>query len=143
LLLKVLVWGLIAQSRVLSQVIVVVHIASGLVEEILLASDSENSRDIKLLVISPVRSLQMGILFTMAFVVLDEFTAKAGNEFTQLLDFEPRFAPKFLPVVYREDYLSSDTVRTEPGDGPQVETQAIGPAPFPGVGNELEARVNV
>jgi hypothetical protein len=82
----------------------------------------------------------------MAFVVLDELTAKASNEFAQFLDFKPRFASKFFPMVYGEDYLGSYAMGAKPGDGPEIETQAVDPGLLSGVGKSAiggKARAHV
>ena len=85
----------------------------------------------------------MSVLFGVALVILNEATAEAGEEFAQLLHFEPGLAPELFTIVDGEDDLHGNTVRSEPRDHPQVEAEAVGPGSFARVSDQLEARVDV
>ena len=85
----------------------------------------------------------MGILLWVAFAVLDEPAAEAGDEPAQLLHRKPGVAAGLLSVVHGEGDRGLHPMAGKPGDDPQVEAQAIGPGAFLGVGNELEAGVDI
>ena len=127
----------------LSKVVVVVHVAGGLVEEILLGMDEQSSEFVEFIVVGAVGAFQVGVFLGMALAVLDEAAAKAGEQFTQLLDFEPGLAAELFSVVDGEDDFSGDAMRSKPGDDPEVETQAVGPGALAGVGDQLEGRIDV
>jgi hypothetical protein len=128
---------------VLSEVVVVVDVASGLAQEILLGMEEQSSEFVELIIVGAMRSFQVGVFLGMALVVLDEPAAKAREQLAELLDFEPGLAPELLTVVYGEHDFAGDAVRPEPRNDPEVEAQAIGPGPLARVGDQLEARVDV
>jgi len=127
----------------LTRVIVVVDVVSGLFQEVLFTAELKGLGLVELIVIGTVGAFDMGIFLGMAFTILNEATAEASDEFTQLLNLEPRLAAELLTVVDSEDDLGSDTVGSQPGDHPQVEAEAIGPGALTGVGDELEAGVDI
>ena len=85
--LEALVGGLVARRGVLADVIVVVDIAGGLIQELLFAGDGEGVGDVELLVVGAVGTLQVGIFLGMALVVRNELATKAGDQLTQLSYF--------------------------------------------------------
>ena len=72
--------GLVAQRGVFAHVVVVVGIAHGLVQEVLLVVDVQDPRDVELVVISAMRAFDVGILLTVALVVLNELAAEASDQ---------------------------------------------------------------
>jgi len=102
------------------------------------AFEIKSPRDIELIVVGSVRAFEMGIFFTVAFVVLDEAAAEGSDQASEFDDFEPAFASELLAVVDGEDNLGADAMGPQPGDGPEVKTEAIGPGAFSGISNQFE-----
>ena len=61
----------------LSEVVVVVDVARGFVEEILLGMKEQGSEFVELVIVGAVGSFQVGVLLRMAFAVLNEAAAEA------------------------------------------------------------------
>jgi hypothetical protein len=129
----------VVQGGMLSDVVVVVDIAHGLVEEVLLVVDVCNPRDVELIVVRAVGAFDMGILFTVPFVILDQSAAKAANELSEFSDLEPGLPTELFAMVDGEDDLGLHAVRPQPRNDIQVPAQAIGPGLVPGVGHQFEA----
>src|SRR3989304_8198381 len=143
LFLQALVGGAVPQGRVLPDVVVVVEVAHSLIEELLLAGEGEGTGEIELLVVGAVGAFQVGVLLGVSLVILDQLAAEAGDELTQLLHLQPGLAAKLLTVVDGEGDGGVNAVAAEPGYGPEVEAEAVGPGLRAGGGDELEAGVDV
>jgi len=72
--------------------------------------DLARSGDIELLVISAVGTFHKSIFLAMALMILDQPTAKASDQLTQLCDLHPGLAPELLTIVNRKDNLGNDPV---------------------------------
>jgi len=123
----------------LPNVVVVVDVAQGLIQQVLLAANGEGSGDVELLIIGAVGAFDMGVFLEMALVVLDQATAEAVKEPSELLDLHPRPPSELLPVVYGEDDLRGHPMGAKPGSHPQIPTETIGPASLPGIADEFES----
>src|SRR3990172_3053496 len=123
----------------LPEVVVVVDIAQGFVQELVSAGDGHDSREVELLVIGAMGAFQMGVLLRMPLMVLNELAPEVGDELAQLLHLEPGLAPEFLAMVNSKDDVGANAMAAQPGDSPEVEAQAVGPGPLSGIGDELEA----
>jgi len=110
-----------------SDIVVVINKMQSFIKKMFFAVELHSPKSVKLVIIRAVGAFQMCIFFRMSFVVLDHSAAKARNQFTQVSDFHPRLSAEFFAIVDREDDLGRDTIRTQPGNHPQVKTQAIGP----------------
>ena len=53
------------------------------------------------------------------------------------------FAAELFAMVHREGDLGRDPVAAEPGDGPEIKAEAVGPGTLLGVGHQLEARGHI
>ena len=120
-------------------VVVVVGIAQGLVQQVLLTVDVHGSGDVELVVIGAMRAFDMGILLTVPLVVLDQLAAEASDQLAQLGDLQPGLPAELLAVIDGEDDFSAHTMGAKPGDDPQVPTEAVGPRLLSGVSDEFEA----
>ena len=109
----------------LTSVVVVVDIVGSLFQEVLFTAELEGLELVELVVISTVGAFDVSILLGMAFAILNEPTAKASDEFSQLLDLDPRLAAELLTVVDGEDNMGGDAVGSQPGDDPEVKAEAL------------------
>ena len=103
----------------------------------------EGAGDIELIIVGAVGAFEVGVLFAVSFMVLDEAATEGTDETAELEDFEPAFASELLAVIDGEDDLGADAVRSEPGDGPEIEAESVGPGAFSGVGHEFKAGVDI
>jgi hypothetical protein len=103
---------------VFSDVVVVVDVSQGFVQQRCVAGDSHCPWYIELLVIGAVRAFKVSVFLTMSFMVLSQPTAETSDQLTQLSYLEPGFAAELLSVVYSKEYLGFDPVAPEPGDHP-------------------------
>jgi hypothetical protein len=134
---------LVSQGRVFSDIVVVIEIAKGLIEQVFFASDTEDTGDIELIVIGSVRTLQVGVFFAVSFMVLDEPAAEAADQFLELDDLQPALSTELFPMIDGEDDLAADAMRAEKRDRPEVPTETVGPSLFPGVGDQFEPGVDI
>ena len=81
----------------LPHVVVVIQVAQGLVDQLVLAGDMQDPRDIKFLVVGAVGALQVGVLLGVPLVVLDEATVEAGDELAQLCTLNQDLPPNSSP----------------------------------------------
>jgi len=76
-------------------------------------------------------------------MVLDEPAAEGTDQTLELDEFEPAFASELFAMIDGEDDLGPNAMGSQPGDGPEIEAESIGPGAFARVGNELEPRGDI
>ncbi len=104
----------------LSDIVVVVNKMQGFFQKVLFAVEAQCPKPVELIIVCAVGAFQMDIFFGMSFMVLDHSAAKARNQFTQVSDLHPRLSAEFFAIVDGEYDLGRDTIRTQPGNHPQV-----------------------
>jgi len=99
---------------VFPEIVVVVVIPLGFVQERLLIGDSHRAGYVELLVIGAVRALEVCILLGAPFVVLGQAATKARYQLAQVGHLQPRLAAELLSVVHSEEYPCLDVVASKP-----------------------------
>jgi hypothetical protein len=134
---------LVIQGGVFSDIIVVIDITEGLVQQLFFAADAEHTRDIKLIIICSVRTFQVGVFLAVPLMVLNEPAAEAADQFPELDDLQPALSTELFPMIDGEDDLATDAMGAEKRDRPEVPTEPVGPSLFSGVGDQFEAGVDI
>jgi hypothetical protein len=100
--------GLVVEGRMFSDIVVIIHIAHGFIQQVFFTTDLESPGDIELFVISTVGTLQVGVFFTMPLVILDQSAAKTSDKLAQFLDLHPGLATEFFAIIDSEHDLVFD-----------------------------------